>query len=580
MQRVTVKNAQDVQAILNAHKKLPDQRLGQMLLEEHLVSQTQLNDALAKQRTSPGKHLGQILIGMGMVTVEQVDIAMARKLGIPFVKLQDFQAPLHTVSKLSADLAMQFNAFPLAEVGGKLVVAMEDPLNQKIIDTLRFNTKMNIEVVKALAQDINVAVQKHYGAFDENEALEDMQMDSISHKTSATGESTHIIEQEAHKKPIVRLLNTIVLQGVMRNASDINIRPEKDRVNIYYRIDGKMHYSHTISKSLLPPLVSRIKITGEMDISERRLPQDGHARMVRGAKSIDLRISVIPTVCGESVVIRILDKETSLKPLDKLGIQDKEINIIKGLLSKPHGLFLVTGPTGSGKSTTLYALLNEVKKRDLHILTVEDPVEYDMEGIEQVQVASDRGYTFAAVLRNFLRHDPDVIMVGEIRDEETARIANKAALTGHLVFSTLHTNTAAGTITRLTEMGIEPYLLGSTLLGVISQRLLRLNCQKCLREEDVSPVVRDIFNLAPSDVFYRGQGCQACNHIGYHGRTTVCEFLPVTPEIALMISAGKSEMEITKKAIEQGMTRITEHALMFAWQRKTSIEEVLAVRVD
>lgn len=579
MLRVTVKNAQDVQAVLHVHKQLPDQHLGQILLEDQLISSGQLDDALAIQRTLPEKHLGQILIEKGVITLAQVDIAMARKLGIPFVKLQDFQAPTYIVSKLSADLALQFNVFPLAEIRGKLIVALEDPLNQKVIDVLRFNTKMNIEAVKASSQDISMTVHKHYGIFDETEALEDMQMDPIRINAKAN-ESTHIIEQEAYKKPIVRLLNAIVFQGIVRGASDINIRPETDRVNVYYRIDGKMHYSKTISKSLLAPLVSRIKITGEMDISERRLPQDGHARMVRAGKSIDLRISVIPTVCGESVVIRILDKEAGLKPLEKLGIPEKDVAIIKALVSKPHGLFLVTGPTGSGKSTTLYALLNEVKKRDPHILTVEDPVEYEMEGIEQVQVASDRGYTFAAVLRNFLRHDPDVIMVGEIRDEETARIANKAALTGHLVFSTLHTNTAAGTITRLTEMGIEPYLLGSTLLGVISQRLVRLNCPKCLREEDVSLSVRRLFNLAVSDIFYRGSGCQACNQIGYHGRTTVCELLPVTPEIALMITHGKSASEVTQKAIEQGMTRITEQALMLAWQRKTSIEEVLAVRVD
>lgn len=579
MQRITVKNSQDIHAVLHSHKNLPDQRLGQILLEDHLITQEQLDAALAKQRTLPGKHLGQLLIEHGVVTLEQVDIAMARKLGIPFVKLQDFQAAAHTVSKLSADLALQLNVCPLAEIGGKLIVALEDPMDHKVMDILRFNTKMNIEAVKASAQDISMAVHKHYGTFDENEALEDMQMDPVRANAKAN-EATHIIEQEAHKKPIVRLLNAIVSQGIVRGASDINIRPETDRVNVYYRVDGKMHYSQTISKSLLAPLVSRIKITGEMDISERRLPQDGHARMLRGGKSIDLRISVIPTVCGESVVIRILDKEAGLKPLENLGIQDKEVAILKDLVSKPHGLFLVTGPTGSGKSTTLYALLNEVKKRDPHILTVEDPVEYDMEGIEQVQVASDRGYTFAKVLRNFLRHDPDVIMVGEIRDEETARIANKAALTGHLVFSTLHTNTAAGTITRLTEMGIEPYLLGSTLLGVISQRLVRLNCPKCLREEEVSPAVRSLFKLAASDIFYRGKGCQACNQIGYHGRTTVCELLPVTPEIALMVSQGKSAYEITYKAIEQGMTRITEQALMLAWQRKTSIEEVLTVRVD
>ncbi len=579
MQCVTVRNSGDVQSVLHTYKNLPDQKLGQMLLDEGLISQAQLDEALARQRVTRGTHLGQMFIEKGVVTQEQVDIAMAKKLGIPFVKIQEFQAEINTINRLSAELAMQLNVFPLAEINGKLIVALEDPFNQKAIEALRFNTKMNVEAVKASSQDISVAVHKHYGSVNEDEALEDMQMDSMRTDSKAN-ESTHIIEQEAHKKPIVRLLNAILLQGIIRNASDVNIRPEKDRVNIYYRIDGKMHYSQTISKPLLAPLVSRIKITGEMDISERRLPQDGHARIVRANQSIDLRISVIPTVCGESVVIRILDKAAGMKPLEGLGIQSKEVEIIKGLVAKPHGLFLVTGPTGSGKSTTLCAVLNEVKKRDLHILTVEDPVEYDIDGIEQVQVASDRGYTFAAVLRNFLRHDPDVIMVGEIRDEETARVASKAALTGHLVFSTLHTNTAVGTVTRLTEMGIEPYLLGSTLLGVISQRLVRLNCPHCLREEQVNSTLRSLLNLAATDVFYRGKGCQACNHIGYRGRTTVCELLPVTPEIALMISQDKPAVEITQKAVEQGMVRITEQAMILAWQRKTSIEEVLSVRVD
>ncbi|MDX1252613.1 MAG: Flp pilus assembly complex ATPase component TadA [Gammaproteobacteria bacterium] len=579
MKRLIVSNPHDLADALVKYRPLSDVRLGEVLVDERIISEAQLADALERRRKSTGKPLGQVLIDMGAVTPAQVNMALAAKLGIPYVKLQDFQAEPRIIARLPAEIALQHNVFPLGEMNGKLIVAMENPLNQTAIDALRFNTRMNVEAVMASAQDLSVVLGKYYGTADETEALEDLKMDPIK-ESASMGESAHLIEQQAHKKPIVRLLNSIVSQGVTRGASDINIRPEKDRVNVYYRIDGKLHFSNAISKSLLPALVSRIKITGQMDIAERRLPQDGHARLMRGDKTIDLRISVIPTVRGESVVIRILDKEAGLKPLDKLGLQERELRIIKHLLAKPHGLFLVTGPTGSGKSTTMYALLNEIRKRNPHILTVEDPVEYDMDGIEQVQVASDRGYTFAAVLRNFLRHDPDVIMVGEIRDEETAAVANKAALTGHLVLSTLHTNDAAGTVTRLIEMGIEPYLLGSTLLGVMAQRLVRVNCPHCVEEESVEPSLRKALNIGPSEVFYRGKGCPACNFAGYHGRMTVCELLHVTSEIIEAINTGKAMREILRIAVAQGMTRLTENALTLARQGKTSVEEVLAVRID
>jgi len=317
-----------------------------------------------------------------------------------------------------------------------------------------------------------------------------------------------------------------------------------------------------------------------MDISERRLPQDGHARMAWGVKTIDLRISVVPTVKGESVVIRILDKDAGLRPLDGLGLQQKEYQLLKRLIARPFGLFLVTGPTGSGKSTTLYAILDEVKKRNVHLLTVEDPVEYDMDGVEQVQISLVKGYTFAQALRQFLRHDPDVIMVGEIRDSETAHIANKAALTGHLVFSTLHTNDAVSTVTRLTDMGVEPYLLSSTLLGVMAQRLVRLNCPHCLVEEKVDDFARRSLNLAPNEKFYRGKGCEACNQMGYRGRVTVCELLAVTPEIAQLINDGAPMQKIQDMAVAQGMTRLGDNAVALARERKTSIEEVLSVQLE
>ena len=298
-------------------------------------------------------------------------------------------------------------------------------------------------------------------------------------------------------------------------ASDINIRPEKFRVNVYYRVDGRLQFIRSLHKSLLPAVVSRIKITGQMNIAERRLPQDGHARMVHQGRSIDLRISIIPTIMGESVVVRVLDKGAGLRPMEELGIPPHDMEVFRQLIQRSYGMFLVTGPTGSGKSTTLYAVLDAVKARgNPHILTVEDPVEYDMEGIEQVQVAQMTGFTFAEALRHFLRHDPDVVMVGEIRDLETARIANKAALTGHLVFSTLHTNDAASSVTRLLDMGIEPYLVSAVLLGVLAQRLVRVVCPECKEEAAVDELVRRTLGVGNDEVFYSGHGCANCNGTG------------------------------------------------------------------
>jgi type IV pilus assembly protein PilB len=575
-----VKSVADLQDLLSGKHPLSDLRLGEVLVEEHLISIEQLASALSRQKKGKTKHLGQILVEMGVLSPEDLLLALSKKLGIPRVHLRGFDLPSQMLSRVPADLAIQYNVVPLAELNGKLVVAMENPLDQQVISALRFNTNSSIDTVIADSDDIRLLLQKFYSRLEESEALEDLQVDAVGSSPVESAESLYLMEQEAQRRPIVRLVNAILIQAVTKNASDINIRPEKDRVNVYYRIDGKLQYARTMSRSLLPAIVSRIKITGQMDISERRLPQDGHARMAWGNKSIDLRISVVPTVKGESVVIRILDKDAGLRPLDGLGLREDEYRMVQRLISRPHGLFLVTGPTGSGKSTTLYAILDEVKKRNLHMLTVEDPVEYDMNGIEQVQISLVKGYTFAQALRQFLRHDPDVIMVGEIRDSETAQIANKAALTGHLVFSTLHTNDAVSTITRLTDMGVEPYLLSSTLLGVMAQRLVRLNCPHCLVEETVEEALRQRFNLLPGEKFYRGSGCESCNQMGYRGRATVCELLEVTPEIAQLINDGAPMQKLREVAMAQGMTRLGDNALAMAREGKTSVEEIMAVQLE
>ena len=449
-----------------------------------------MSEALDRQASEPNKHLGTILTEMGKVSLEDVRRALADKFGLD---LRKFEVPASVLARIPADLALQLHFLPVAHLHGRLVVAMQNPLDWQVLEAIRFNTKTRVEVVMASAEDIAWAHEKYYSGLDETEALGDLDFGPV--RENRVQESAQAIEQEAQKKPIVRLVNAIVLQAITRRASDINIRPGAEHVDVYYRIDGRMTFIRTLHRSLLPAVVSRIKITGQMNIAERRLPQDGHARMTFQGRVIDLRISVVPTITGESVVIRVLDKDAGLKPLGELGLPSRELDLMRQLIARSFGMFLVTGPTGSGKSTTLYAILNEVKRRNPHILTVEDPVEYDMAGVEQVQIAPSQGYTFAEALRHFLRHDPDVIMVGEIRDLETAQIANKAALTGHLVLSTLHTNDAVSTIARLLDMGIEPYLISGTLLGVLAQRLVRLNCPDCKVPVPTEPIVRQTLKV-------------------------------------------------------------------------------------
>lgn len=579
----TITSEIDLLKVIHSNRPLSDYHLGDILIEEGKLSQEQLREALAWQEQHPGIHLGDILVDKGFCNREQVTSALANKLGIPYVKLGEYEIPPNVLRLVPADIAIQHNVLPLARRNNRLIIAMENPLDWEAMELLRFHTNHNIEAVITSSTEIGKVLDKYYLQHSD-EALQDIANDfEVLGSDDKTPEDLSVIQsiaKEAQKKPIVRLVNAMIMQGIQHRASDIHIRPAKDRINIYYRIDGKLQFSRSLSPALLPPLVSRIKITGRMDIAERRMPQDGHARVLNHGNVIDLRLSVIPTVNGESVVIRILDKQVGLKPMDDLGLPPTETQRIRNMLRRSYGMILVTGPTGSGKSTTLYALLNEVRRSDPHIITVEDPVEYDMEGIEQIQIAPGLGYTFAESLRHILRHDPDVIMVGEIRDLETAHIANKAALTGHLVISSLHTNDAASSVTRLIDMGVEPYLVSSTLLGVMAQRLIRINCPHCIAEEKVEPEVRRLLQLPEDEVFYKGQGCDGCNNTGYHGRSAVCELLQITPELASHINAGANSQQVKQLALKQGMKTLTQNALALARQKKTSIEEVFAVRLD
>ena len=580
--QIPITDTDDLSRTLRESVAHADSLLGEILLADGEITPEQLQETLGAQKASePKKHLGELLVEFEFVSQEQVNIALADKLGVPYVSLEDFEIEQFPVSLIPPDIALQYNILPLAIIQDSLVVAMENPFDWEALEVVRFNVKKNIEPVLSPARDITQALNKFYSGFSEDKLLEEMESSPDFPMTPVGVEtSPHIVAQEANKAPIVRLLDAIISQGILRKASDINIRPEKMRVNVFYRIDGKMQFVRTFHKSLLQPLISRIKIMGQMDIAERRMPQDGHARVFRKNRPVDLRLSIIPTVVGESAVLRILDKEVGLKPIDSIGLMPKELESLREMITKTTGMLLVVGPTGSGKSTTLYAILNEIRKNNPHVITVEDPVEYHMEGLEQIQTASSRGYTFAEALRHILRHDPDVIMVGEIRDSETVQIANKAALTGHLVLSTLHTSDAPSTITRLTDMGVEPYLLSSTLLGVLSQRLVRLNCSHCVEEASDDDEIRKTLGIKKSGVFFRGKGCAACDFTGYHGRHAVCELLVITPEIRQLINEGATAQSIKKTAIQQGMVPIFESALELAREARISLEEVYSVRLE
>ena len=574
-----IHSVDDLVKVLWSTRPLHELHLGEALMEEGLLAQSDLDSALDEQRRQPGIQLGQLLVQMELVKESDIHIAMARKLGIPRVSIKHHIPLPEVMAEISPDIALLYTVMPLAIINNKLIVAMENPLDLKTIEILQFHSNHRIEPVIATHEELNQALGTYYGKIGEAQIIQEIDDEQVM--PDDIRKSANSIEYEASKKPVVRLLNTIILQGVLRGASDIHIRPGKEHADILYRVDGVLQYSRRLKKSLLMPLVARIKIIGNMDIAERRRPQDGHARIVHQNNNIDFRISIMPSIKGESAVIRILDKEVGMRPMPELGFLENDLEKFRELITHNHGMILVTGPTGSGKSTTLYAALNEVKKRGPHIVTVEDPVEYDMDDVDQIQVSNIIDYTFAEALRHILRHDPDVIMIGEIRDLETAHIAIKSALTGHLVFSTLHTNDAPSTITRLTEMGIEPYLVSSTVLGVVAQRLVRKICPDCRTEaKDIAPDVYRLLKIRKNEVFYHGKGCATCNNSGFHGRTTIVELLMISPEMIELINKHAPEDQLRKLAIKQGMQTLTENGIELARRGITTLEEVFAIRLE
>jgi len=553
-------------------------QLGEVLLEEGLVTYEQLEEA-ASEQSRTGKGLGRVLIDLGFVVEQDLVSALAKQIGLPFVDLGEYPVDPAAASLISDALAKRYSALPIGYEDSKLVVAMSDPANVFALDDIRTITGLEIKPVVSTRSDIVAAIQRFHRL---DQSVEDI-VDQATEETEDLEDlaKTRELVEDA---PIVKLVNLLVTQAVNERASDIHIEPHEHDVRIRYRIDGVLHEVMRSPKSIQSGVISRLKIMADINIAERRIPQDGRVGLVVGGKAIDLRVATLPTVYGEKVVIRILDKSSVLMSLRNMGFSDHNFSRYESSFRKPYGMILVTGPTGSGKSTTLYATLNMINTADRNIITVEDPVEYRLAGVNQIQINPKAGLTFASALRSILRSDPDVVLIGEIRDRETAQIAVEAALTGHLVLSTLHTNDAPSAIGRLLEMGIEPFLVSSAIDCVLAQRLLRVLCDRC--KEIYAPTEEACREggvpLEPDGTvpkLFKAMGCTQCAKTGYRGRIAGHEVMLKSEEIERMIAEHRSSDEIGRVAREQGMRSLRSDGIDKVLAGVTSIEEILRVIV-
>ncbi len=550
-------------------------QLGDILLDDGLLTEAQLMAALDEQ-VIRGESLGRVLVDIGMLTEAQLVRALADQVGMPFIELSEYPVDRAAVSLVPAALCRRYSVLPIALSDGFLVLAMADPGNVLAVDDARTLSRMPVRPVVATRDDLLAAIERFCRADEEIDDLASAFEDDGSAEDLSTNEQ---VEDDA---PIVRFVNLLVTQAISDRASDIHIEPAEHDLRVRYRIDGVLHEMQRAPKQIQSGVISRLKIMSDIDIAERRKPQDGRMSVVHQGRKIDLRVATLPTVWGEKVVMRILDNSTASLDLRDLSFLEENLEHYKASYTKPYGMILVTGPTGSGKSTTLYATLNAVSKPEINVITVEDPVEYRLPGINQVQINTKAGLTFAGALRSILRSDPDVVLLGEVRDHETAQIAIEAALTGHLVLSTLHTNDAPSAVTRLIEMGIEPFLVGSALDCVVAQRLARRLCSKCKEPYEPSEVelIAARFPWTPGEqmpVLHRPAGCSACSRTGYKGRMAIHEVMIVSEEIERLAVAHASAAEIGRVAREQGMITLRDDGWAKVALGLTSIEEVLRV---
>ncbi|WML45556.1 ATPase, T2SS/T4P/T4SS family [Neobacillus sp. PS3-40] len=545
-------------------------RLGDLLVDAGLISEDQLQAALKEK--GPNQRIGDAILQQGFITEQQLIEVLEFQLGIPHISLYRYPFDTKLFTLISKDAARRNLIIPLKTESNRLFVAMADPMDFFVIDDLRLSTGFQIETAIATKDDILRAINKFYN-FDDG--FEDLVGEMPQ---TEMNREEDVIEQDS---PIVRLVNQILSNAAIQRASDIHIDPQETKVVIRYRIDGVLRVERVLPRHMQSVLTARIKIMANLDITEHRIPQDGRIKINLDFHPVDLRVSTLPTMFGEKIVMRLLDMGTTLNDLSKLGFNSLNFKRFSDLIERPTGIVLITGPTGSGKSSTMYAALNKLNSEEVNIITIEDPVEYQLEGVNQIQVNQNVGMTFAAGLRSILRQDPNIIMVGEIRDKETVEVAVRASLTGHLVLSTLHTNDSLGTITRLLDMGVEPFLLASSLSGIVSQRLVRKVCRDCVVEQVPSKRELEIFARRGMKIekISRGKGCSSCNMTGYKGRIALHEVLVINDEMRRVIMNGESFQRLRELSIKNKTIFLIDDGLLKVKQQLTTTEEVLRVAI-
>jgi type IV pilus assembly protein PilB len=564
-------------------------RLGEMLVKEALITPDQLREAVAYQKQHGGR-LGSVMIKLGLVNDDEITGVLSRQYGVPSINLKYYEVDPSVIRLIPQDTAVRYQVVPLSRVGSTLTIAMTDPTNVFAMDDIKFMTGFNIEPVVAPESAVNEAISKFYGEAQSVEELTKVMKDLAGEEAAdleLAAEEQEMdlaaLERAAEEAPIIKLVNLVLTDAVKRGASDIHIEPYEKELRVRFRVDGILQEVMNPPLKLRDAIASRIKIMSKLDISEKRLPQDGRImikyRKGGGIKELDFRVSTVPTLHGEKIVMRLLDKENLRLDMTKLGFERESLDKYERSILRPYGMVLVTGPTGSGKTNTLYSSVARLNTIETNIMTAEDPVEFQLQGINQVQMKEQIGLNFAAALRAFLRQDPNIILVGEIRDFETAEIAVKAALTGHLVLSTLHTNDAPSTISRLMNMGVEPFLVATSVNLICAQRLVRRVCQECKEPLEIPPQALIDAGYTPeeagSTVIYHGRGCAKCNKGGYKGRVGLYEVMEITDDLRELILVGASAVELKKKALEQGMISLRRSGLTKVAAGQTTLEEVV-----
>ena len=561
----------------------PSSRLGELLVKENVITPIQLKNALDAQRGS-GARLGHELARLGYIEESELTSFLSKQYGVPSVNLESIEIPQEVLKLVTRDVVTRHQVIPINKTGNTLMVAMADPSNVYAIDDIKFGTNLSIDVVVASEQAISEAIEKYYSSevsFDEVMMDFDMDEEDVDFSEEYEEDINVLdLEKSAGEAPVVKLVNLILIDAIRKNASDIHVEPYEKQLRIRYRIDGILYEVMKPPVKLKSAIISRLKIMSNLDIAERRLPQDGRIKMKMGrGKEMDYRVSVLPVMWGEKVVLRLLDQSNLQLDMTKLGFEPEGLVGFKEAISKPYGMVLVCGPTGSGKTTTLYSSLSSLNEPTTNLCTAEDPIEFNLFGINQVQMHEDIGLNFAATLRSFLRQDPDTIMVGEIRDFETAEIAIKASLTGHLVLSTLHTNDAPATVSRLLNMGVEPFLVASAVNLICAQRLLRTVCKDCKEPIDVPDQTLIDLQVKLEDLpnfnVHHGAGCKTCNSTGHKGRLGVYEIMTMSDELGEFVLNGASTLELKREAIRQGMDSLRMAALKHLGRGITSIKEVV-----